>query len=188
MSLKPQYKGLFHLSGRKFCFLEDIGLLLYHFPNLTWSHSSLACIPKSSQVFPSPHFTSPFLTFLSPLPSPNLSGKQIFGWKGVWCLILQQGQPVCSNFLSAFSLHYAGNIDSEGIYHGTSFPNLLSFQLRGIKMISYNYFPACDRKWKLMFHGNYQVSLWLPTQTLTLLVFKASFIRCFLHFFFTKQR
>ena len=78
--------------------------------------------------------------------------------------------------------------DSEGIYHGTSFPNLLSFQLRGIKMISYNYFPARDRKWKLMFHGNYQVSLWLPTQTLTLLAFKASFIRCFLHFFFYKTK
>lgn len=101
--------------------------------------------------------------------------------------ILQQGQPVHSNFLSAFSLRYAGDISSEVIYHGTSFPNLLSFQLRGIKMISYNYFPACDRKWKLMFHENYQVSLRLPTQTLTLPVFKASFIRCFLHFFFFLQ-
>ena len=55
-------------------------------------------------------------------------------------------------------------------------------------MIIYNYFPACDRKWKLMFHGSYQVSLRLPTQTLTLPVFKASFIRCFLHFFFYKTK
>ena len=64
----------------------------------------------------------------------------------------------------------------------------LSLQLRGIRMIIYNYFPACDRKWKLMFHGSYQVSLRLPTQTLTLPVFKASFIRCFLHFFFYKTK